>query len=364
MSTGVGRTYRRGSVWWIDFSHRGERYRESSESPKRKVAQALLKQRFSEIAQGKLPGRDEETLRLRDARETILSDYKLNGKKTARNVRTAFNHMERHLGNCHILSVTTARIRRYIGDRQDEGAANATVQKEMAALKRALNLLFQDGRLSRVPHIPSPQVSNTRKGFFESGDVEGILKHLPTHAQYVVRFAYLTGWRKSEILSLQWSQVDFEAGEIRLEPGTTKNKEGRTFPFRALPALEELVMELHERTRHVEETNETIIPWLFHYRGEQLRSIRKAWKNARKAAGMREAWFHDLRRSAVRNLERAGVSRSVAMKLTGHKTEAVYRRYAIADKAALEEGVGKLAALHGSDRASRKVVPINEAKEA
>ena len=221
--------------------------------------------------------------------------------------------------------------------------------------------------MSRVPYIPAPQVDNTRQGFFDPADVRSILKHLPAHARAVVRFAYLTGWRKSEILSLQWNQIDWDTGEIRLEPGTTKNKEGRTFPFRALPPLEALLQELRERTRTRERATGMIIPWLFHYRGKRLQSIRKAWANARKETGVPGAWFHDLRRSAIRNMERAGVSRSVAMKLSGHQTESVYRRYAIADSAALEEGVGKLASLHHDDQSDAQlgtVMPLSEAKEA
>ena len=361
---GTGRIYRRGSVWWLDYSHRGERHRESSESDLKRDAQALLRKRLAEISQGKIPGRDEEKLRLRDARDTVLNDYRVNGKKTAQNVRGAFDHLERHLNNCPLLSITTGRTRRYIADRQDEGAANATIRNEMAGLRRALNLLRQDGQLSRVPYIPSPQVNNTRSGFFEIGDLEKILEHLPEHARHVARFAYLTGWRSSEILGLKWNQVDLEAGEIRLDPGTTKNKQGRTFPFGTYPPLSELIQELLERTRQAERTKETIIPWVFHYQGQHLKSIRTAWCKARKDAGMPGVWFHDLRRSAVRNLERAGVSRSVAMKLTGHKTEAVYRRYAIADKAVLEEGVEKLAALHKEARKTRTVVPIEEARGA
>lgn len=77
-----------------------------------------------------------------------------------------------------------------------------------------------------------------------------------------------------------------------------------------------------------------------------------------KAAGLTGRLVHDLRRTAVRNLERAGVSRSVAMKLTGHKTEAVYRRYAITSAADLSEGVAKLATLHGLERDARTVLPF------
>jgi integrase len=88
------------------------------------------------------------------------------------------------------------------------------------------------------------------------------------------------------------------------------------------------------------------IAYVFHRHGKPIRDLYKRWREATKAAGVADRLIHDLRRTAVRNLERAGVPRSVAMKLTGHKTESVYRRYAIVAKADLSEGVSKLAKLH------------------
>jgi integrase len=84
------------------------------------------------------------------------------------------------------------------------------------------------------------------------------------------------------------------------------------------------------------------IRWVFHRNGKKLRDFRGAWDSACTAAGVPGTWFHDLRRTAVRNLERAGVSRSVAMSVTGHKTESIYQRYAIADDKAIGEGLGTL----------------------
>ena len=81
---------------------------------------------------------------------------------------------------------------------------------------------------------------------------------------------------------------------------------------------------------------------MFHRNGKRIKTFRGAWKAACKAAGYPGRILHDMRRSAVRNMERAGLSRSVAMQLTGHKTEAVYRRYAITSEADLREGVERL----------------------
>lgn len=89
------------------------------------------------------------------------------------------------------------------------------------------------------------------------------------------------------------------------------------------------------------------VTWVFHRDGEPIKSYNTAWRAACRRAGYPGRLVHDCRRTAVRSLERAGVSRSVAMQLTGHKTEAVYRRYAIVAEADLRDGVAKLAALHG-----------------
>jgi integrase len=162
----------------------------------------------------------------------------------------------------------------------------------------------------------------------------------------------LTGWRLGEALALPWSQVDFRAGIVRLEAGTTKNREGRTFPFAVLPELEAVLRAQQERTRVHERAQGQIIRWVFHRQGEPIHRVafRRAWHRACGKVGLSGRVPHDLRRTAVRNLERAGVSRSVAMKLTGHKTESVYRRYAIVAERDLAEGVQKLASFRQADR--------------
>ncbi len=177
------------------------------------------------------------------------------------------------------------------------------------------------------------------------------------------------------MLTLEWRKVDFTAGVVRLEPGSTKNDEGREFPFSVLPPLEALLRRQRERTTAIERETGQIIRRVFHRQGAPVRDMRGAWEAACIAAGffrvvpvldaagqprmatdgtplvVKKATklVHDFRRTAVRNLERAGVPRSVAMKLTGHKTESVYRRYAIVAASDLVEGVKKLAVLHAPE---------------
>ena len=152
----------------------------------------------------------------------------------------------------------------------------------------------------------------------------------------------------SEVTPLQWHQVDFNAGVVRLEPGTTKSGEGRTFPFGVLPELEAVLRRQRAYTDEIERSGRCVVRWVFHRNGRQIKDFRGAWRSACEkgkvlGADGRHKVPHDFRRTAVRNLERAGVPRSVAMKLVGHKTESVYQRYAIVAEQDLTEGVEKLA---------------------
>lgn len=351
--------YKRGEIWWIAYGHNGQTYRESSGSEKVTVARALRKQRLAECGRLGRPLVDEEKLTLGDLRDGIVTDYEVNGRRSTARMKLSFSHLVDYFGKDRpALSISPARVREYQKARQEEGASNGSINRELAALKRAFNLKRKDGALSRVPHIPMLAEHNVRQGFLTRGDVDAICKEISDDLAPVVRFAFLTGWRKREVLGLRWSAVDFAAGQIRLEGDRSKNKEPRTFPFGALPELAALLREQRERTRAVERQTGQVVPWVFHRAGQRVRSMNGAWKGACKRAGLTGSLFHDLRRSAVRNMERAGVSRSVAMSFSGHKTESVYRRYAIVDAAAQAEAAAKLAALQERDTEDRSALPL------
>jgi integrase len=213
---------------------------------------------------------------------------------------------------------------------------------------------------AQVPEFAHLELHNVRTGFFEESDLRALLAEMPDPLRPLIEFLYLTGWRSGEALGLTWSQVDFRAGMLRLEPDTTKNAEGRMFPFAVLPALKGLLEHQRDATTAAERRLGQIIPWVFNRDGRPIRDFHKTWASAMDRAAyegegalrtlVRPSLVgripHDLRCTAVRALERGGVSRSVAMKLTGHKTESVYRRYAIVAEQDLKEGVAKLAALH------------------
>jgi integrase len=229
------------------------------------------------------------------------------------------------------------------------------IKRELAALKRMFSLAIQARKLVTRPYTPMLRENNGRAGFFDREQFEAVRQHLRAALQPLVTVAYHTGWRiKSELLPLEWRQVDLKAGTIRLEPGTTKNRDGRLFVFASLPELCDTFKALAERqdtlrqkgmisprvfvriVRSKKHETERVVP---------VHSFRRAWSTACNAAGCPGRIPHDFRRTAVRNLERAGVARSTAMKMVGHKTESIYRRYAIVSETDLQEASAKLAEL-------------------
>jgi integrase len=361
---GLGGLQLRGRVWWIRYSHRGRVFRESSRSTDRRDAVRLLRKRLGEIGRGKLIGPYAERVTFEDLKRLVIGDYTANARKSLRRVKIAFTRLEMFFGDYRALEISTDRAKAYIEMRQKAGMKSATIQYELAMLKRGFTLAFEAEKLPSCPHIPSVEVRNVRTGFFEEADFQELLTHLPAYLTGLIQFLYLTGWRSGEALGLAWAQLDFRAGVVRLEPGTTKNDEARSFPFAVLPRLEAVLRQQRESTSKLERETGQIVPVVFHHDGKPLGDLRGPWKKACTAIGLPNRIMHDFRRTAVRNLERAGVPRSVAMKLTGHKTESVYRRYAIVSEADLREGVAKLARLHASQpaHAEPKVVAISGRK--
>jgi integrase len=169
-------------------------------------------------------------------------------------------------------------------------------------------------------------------------------------------FAYFTGWRvRSELLPLTWAHVDTNAQILRLDAGTTKNSEGRTFPYGALRDLVDAI-KAQTAVRDALKTKGIISPWLFpdEHGGRLPAFYDHVWDVARKAAGCPGRIPHDFRRTAVRNLVRAGVAEKTAMQLTGHKTRSVFDRYDIVDENDLRDAVTKLAAGKGLGRAKSR----------
>lgn len=382
--TGSDGKKRQSAVWWIRYYRAGRRLSESTGQTNRQKASTILSQRLADVSRGKLVGPDLERVTFAELVAAVEADYEANGRRSLKRLQQSLAHLRDAFGDLRALHVTEDRITRYTAARLKAGAMPATVNRELAALKRAFRLGERAGRVARRPYIALLAEHNARTGFFEWEQFQAVLAKLPADLQALAQVAYITGWRvASELRTRTWSAVDFgpafwpcrckpeqgrkpkpctadacarcgaaRPGWLRLEPGEGKAREGRQFPMG--PELRAALKRQRERTDAMERYLGQPVPWVFWRSkgpgvaqdGQQVGLFRRAWLTACEAAGLEGRIPHDFRRTAVRNLERAGVPRSTAMAMVGHKTESMYRRYAIVDEAMLTEGGEKLSTLH------------------
>jgi integrase len=339
-------------TWWIVYHVNGRRMAENAHSTNRADAVRLLKKRTGDAATGKPVGPELDRTNLDALLAMVEADYRANSRRSLDRVQQAASHLRDFFrGDRKARDITSDRITAYAARRLEDKAKSATVNYEMAVLRRAFRLGVRAGKVGVRPEFSMLHVDNARSGFFEAEQYRYAVAHLPNYLKPVAQVAYISGWRtRSELLTRQWRHVDLTSAGC-LDPGEARNGEGRMFPL--TPELREILEEQRDRVRELEKATGQIIPWVFiHPDGTPIRDFRGAWAKACEAAGVPGRLVHDFRRSAVRNLERAGVPRSAAMKMTGHKTEAVYRRYAITDSAMLQEAALKLAALHAAEAGS------------
>jgi integrase len=303
--------------------------------------------------------------------DDLLQDYRINGKSIGWATGVVNGHLRPFFGGMKASAIGTDAINRYIESRhegrtvthKDGGkrvygpASNATINREFTLLRRAFNLgkRATPPKVTVTPRIPFLREDNVRQGFFEDSAFVAVRRALAEEIRPVITFAYYTGCRKGEILALQWSQVDLAERVVRLNPGETKNRLGRLIPL--VPELYEVLKLQREiRDQYWPESN-----WVFSRFGERIISFDGAWEKACKAAGLVDEagepakLFHDLRRTGVRNLLRAGVPERVAMSISGHKTRSVFDRYNIVSENDLKEAARKLGAYVDEKRTTEPI---------
>lgn len=259
-----------------------------------------------------------------------------------------------HFGTTDVTEVASQGIAEYVEHRAAQGLRKSTINRELATLRHLLRVGAQ-ARPQIIPWDAIPPIkladeSDLIRTVFIDDDVWGRLRlHLAPHLRPLFTLAYWLGWRRGELLKLQRSQVDLKRGTLRLRPGGTKNKDGRVvfLPSEALAALR----EQEQGTRRLERKLQRVIPWVFHFRGNPIRSYNTGWHAALRRAGLTDLRPHDFRRTAARAYTRAGVGEQVVMKITGHKTRAMFDRYNITAERDLAEAATRVA---NSKTATRK----------
>jgi len=335
----MGSLYRRGRIWWIKYYRNGKAFRESSRSKKISDAKRLLQKRDGEMGKGEFLGPKTERVRFEELAGDFLNEYRANNRKSlVWAKRRIARHLTPFFGGLRAVDITTDRIRAYTVARLERGASNASVNRELGALKRMFNLAGEmtPPKVARVPYIPMLKESNVRKGFFEHGEYLVLRRELPEYLRPVLVFGYYTGAREGEVLGLKWHQVDLKARTVNLDPGTTKNDQPRTIP------LTGELLETLKTQKAIRDVNFPMGDCVFSRAGKRIGSFHVAWRSACKRAGLTGKLFHDLRRTAVRNMIRAGVPERVAMAISGHKTRSVFDRYNIVAERDLHEAARRL----------------------
>jgi len=380
---GNGMVYRRGRIWWLKFYQDGDVVRMTSGTTDEAKARRLLKEQIARITLN-------EPLVVRSARTTwaelrdnLLAHYRATGSRDVIEASYRIKHLDRHFGGWKAAAITSRAIADYITKRQSEvrvtpvpglrrTPTTATVNREAAILLKALRLGVEHGRLARVPIVHRPEESPARAGFLEPAEFEAIRAYLPLDCQVIATLLYDNAWRLREVTHLLRRQVDLDRGCIRLDPGQAKSTgDPRTVYLRegTLAMLRDHV----ERVRALERETGTVIPYLFpifpgpsiptRLIGRQRDSFDRAWDTACAAAGYPGRLVHDLRRSGIRNLVRAGVAERIVMSISGHRSRSTFDRYNITSESDLQSAAAQLdaarkAAASSSGTMSGTIAPV------
>jgi integrase len=319
----------------MQYFNRGRRVRESTSRERYKDAQAVLNKKLLAIGDGPAATTPQPTVAGLYA--AIERDYVTNGRKSLSHLKGLWkNHLEPVFATIVAADLTSSQISAYIEKRRGAGAANASINRELAALKRMYKLAVKEQRLKAVPYIGLLEERNVRKGFLRDAQYDALAREtakagLWLRAMFEVSCTF--GWRKGELTGLRVSQVDLVEGTIELHPGETKNDQGR------LVLMTKRIRGLLSECITGKESSDLVFT---RGDGSPAGNFRAAWARACQDAGVAGLLFHDLRRTGVRNMRRRGITEKVAMRISGHRTRAVFERYNIVDASDLKQAVEAL----------------------
>jgi integrase len=365
-------TLKESPVWWAKYYVNGRPVRVSTGTEKQQEAERFLADRTGRVATGQpiLPRADR--VRYDELAADLRAHYQVTGCRGLKEAGWRLTHLDRFFAGRRAADIGQAEATAYAVQRQAAGAANGTVNRELAVLGKMLRLAYKQSKLLRLPLFTKLKEAGPRQGFFEREQYDAVRRHLRPDLQTALDLAHAYGWRmKSEVLALQRRHLDLEAGTLRLDPGTTKNDEGRIVYLP--PVLKSLLAAQVARVEALDKKLGRITPKLAHitpdlfphlrgvHKGTPIRNFRKAWASACKAAGVAGRTRHDLRRTPVRNLVNAGVVERVAMTVTGHRTRRVFDAYHIVSPGDLQDVARKLAGMISGMRkgAGEKTRPLS-----
>ena len=340
--------------WWMKYYDGGKPIYESTGKEEKREGLVVLRRAETKVADGQREGPAVNRTRFEDLIEGLKNDYILKRLKTWKLREQHLAHLKPVFGGMRSKAITTPKLQSYVAKRLAQGAAPGTVNRELDCLHRMMILgqRHTPPKIVFIPHFPRLAEDNVREGFCEHDAYLCVRGAAPYHIQVAATIGYYTGMRKGEILSLQWEKhIDMEQHCIRLERKQTKTNTSRGL------YMEGDFLKVMLRAKEVRDREYPTCPWVVHLRGQRVKSFAHGWTALMKRLSMPRFLFHDLRRTGVRNLVRAGVPETVAMKISGHKTRSVFDRYNITSEQDLKEAANRLDAYIQQKKVTLSVTP-------
>lgn len=352
--------------YYCRYYLRGKKIVQSTGKTTEKEAEKFLRDKLKEVHADQIGAKQfvspkQERNTVNDLLDNLKTDYTLRGK-WGKKVESNIKPLRTQFGDWRAVDLTTEIISAYIAEKRAEGYSAATCNRWTQLLGQAFKLAVRTKQLAYVPFIPRlSEIGNERGGFFETEAFERVVENLPEYLQDFVRFDFLTGWRKGSLQSLRWSDVTEDTIVLRAE--NSKTRKPVSMPLAG--DLKDIIERRQAAMLWEDEDGEAHCSvYVFHNQGQPIGEFRKTWASACVAAGAgrfvcrkcdstvdekrkcpkckQTTWrqelkyvgalFHDFRRTAARNMVRGGTAVPVAMQITGHRTDAMFRRYAIVDE--------------------------------
>jgi integrase len=319
-------------VWWIQVYKGGKAHRESTRTRNKREAENILKIRLSEVQQNTFSP-NANKLTVQQLFDAYIEVSKINELSSLADIEARWRiHLGPRFAYMKISQVTPTVHKKYINQRKEEGAENSTINRETSILQRCFRLALEEERINRVPYFQKLKESNIRRGFLENPDqMREECSKIGPWMQGLFEVGYGLGWRREEVVTLQVRQLDMFNRCVRLDD--SKNGEGR---------LAYMTTELYNALLPLVVGKEMNDPVFTRNNGSAVRDFRRTWAKITEAAGVPGLMFHDLRRTAVRNMIRRGVPERVAMQISGHKTRSMFDRYNIVSDSDLRAAAAKL----------------------
>jgi integrase len=219
--------YRRGKVWWSKSYEAGKMVRTSMGTTDKAEARRKMRELASHPATSVVPI-PSPSVTWDTAAADLLGYYQAYRTLNQVEAEARLKLVTKYWRGWKPSDIDAAAILGYVARLRQQGLAAATINLNLATLRRALRLAHEYGKLDKVPSIKMLRPADPRSGFFERADFDAVAQALPDDLALVVRIGYTYGWRlRSEVLTLTKGQVDLPAGTLRLMPGSTKNRAGR-----------------------------------------------------------------------------------------------------------------------------------------